>query len=186
VDKVGRPIYECIETDRRDSSNDEQKPKGGVMIEVEIPGYKTLQFRHLVLDYNGTLAVDGELLEGVKDALKGLAEGLQVHILTADTFGKVRSRVQGIPCEISILAVDNQDTGKLDYVKGLGAEHTVCMGNGRNDRLMLKEAALGIAIILEEGAATQTLVAADIVCTTILSALELLTNPLRLTATLRS
>ena len=156
------------------------------MIEVTIPGYKTLQFKHLVLDYNGTLAVDGELLPGVKEALKGLSDELQVHILTADTFGKVRSRIEGIPCELSILPLENQDTGKLDYVKGLGAQHTVCIGNGRNDRLMLKEAGLGIAVILEEGVATETLVAADIVCISILSALELLTNPLRLTATLRS
>ncbi len=156
------------------------------MIEVEIPGYKRLQFKHLVLDYNGTLAVDGELLEGVKEALKSLAKTLQVHILTADTFGKVRSRIEGIPCELSILPLDNQDKGKLDYVKGLGAGHTVCVGNGRNDRLMVKEAALGIAVILGEGAAIETLVSADVVCTSILSALELLTHPLRLTATLRS
>jgi hypothetical protein len=61
--------------------------------------------------------VDGELLPGVKEALKGLSEELQVHILTADTFGKVRSRVEGVPCELSILPVESQDTGKLDYVK---------------------------------------------------------------------
>jgi len=156
------------------------------MIEVTIPGYKKLQLKHLVLDYNGTLAVDGELLPGVKDALRGLAKELQIHILTADTFGKVRSRVEDVPCELSILPLENQDTGKLDYVKGLGAQHTVCIGNGRNDRLMLKEAALGIAVILEEGAALETLVSADVVSSSILSALELLTNPLRLTATLRS
>lgn len=156
------------------------------MIEIAIPGYRKLQFRHMVLDYNGTLAVDGELLPDVKDVLIGLSEELQVHILTADTFGKVRSRVAGIPCEVSILPVESQDTGKLEYVKSLGAGYTVCMGNGRNDRLMLKEAALGIVVILEEGAALETLLAADVVCTGILSALELLTNPLRLTATLRS
>ena len=156
------------------------------MIEITIPGYGKLKFKHMVLDYNGTLAVDGELLPGVKDALRGLAKELQIHILTADTFGKVQSRVQDVPCELSILPVDNQDEGKLDYVKGLGAQHTVCIGNGRNDRLMLKEAALGIAVILEEGAAVETLGSADIVCTNILSALELLTHPLRLTATLRS
>jgi len=156
------------------------------MIEIAIPGYKKLQLKHLALDYNGTLAVDGELLPGVKEALRGLAKGLQIHILTADTFGKVRSQVESMPCELSILPLDNQDKGKLDYVKSLGAQHTVCIGNGRNDRLMLKEAALGIAVILEEGVATETLAAADIVCTGILPALELLTNPLRLTATLRS
>jgi soluble P-type ATPase len=76
--------------------------------------------------------------------------------------------------------------GKLDYVKALGADRTACMGNGRNDRLMLKEAALGVAVILDEGIAVETLNSADVVCTSILSALELLTNPLRLTATLRS
>ena len=156
------------------------------MIEVAIPGYKTLRLEHLVLDYNGTLAVDGEPLAGVTDALKNLAQSLEVHVLTADTFGKVRSRLEGVPCRLSILPIESQDRGKLDYVKALGAEKTVCVGNGRNDRLMLKEAALGVAVILDEGVAVETLNSADIVCTSILSALELLTNTLRLTATLRS
>jgi soluble P-type ATPase len=156
------------------------------MIKVEITGYGSLRLEHLVLDYNGTLAVGGEPLPGVIDALKDLAESIEIHVLTADTFGKVRSRLEGVPCKLSVLPVENQDTGKLDYVKDLGAEHTVCMGNGRNDRLMLKEAALGVAVILEEGVAVETLTSADVVCTSILSAFELLTNPLRLTATLRS
>ena len=156
------------------------------MIEVTIPGYRTLKLEHLVLDYNGTLAVDGEPLAGVKDALKNLAKSLEVHVLTADTFGKVQSRLEGLPINISILPLENQDTGKLDYIKALGAERTVCMGNGRNDRLMLKEAVLGVAVILDEGVAVETLNSADVVCTSILSAFELLTNPLRLTATLRS
>lgn len=69
--------------------------------------------------------------------------------------------------------------------KKLSAENAACVGNGRNDQLMLKEAALGIAVISEEGAALATLNAADVVCTHIVSALELLTNPLRLMATLR-
>lgn len=156
------------------------------MIEINIPGYRKLRLKHIVLDYNGTIACDGELIAGVKENLNALADKLQVHILTADTFGKARSGLEGIDCELSILAPDAQDIGKLEYVKGLGAEYAVCVGNGRNDQLMLKEAALGIAVILEEGAAVDTLFAADIVCTHIVSALELLRNPLRLTATLRS
>lgn len=156
------------------------------MIEAAIPGNRTLRLEHLVLDYNGTLAVDGEPMPGVTDGLKNLAQSLEVHVLTADTFGKVQSRLEGLPCKLSVLPVENQDTGKLDYVKALGTERTVCMGNGRNDRLMLKEAALGVAVILAEGVAVETLNSADVVCTSILSALELLTNPLRLAATLRS
>ena len=35
------------------------------MIEVDIPGYRTLQLAYLVLDHNGTLAVDGILKPGV-------------------------------------------------------------------------------------------------------------------------
>jgi soluble P-type ATPase len=156
------------------------------MIKIKIPGYKTLQLKHLVLDHNGTLAVDGILLSGVKERLKTLSADLEIHVLTADTFGKARSQLEGVPCKLSILPSDDQDAGKLAYIKKLGSEHTVCIGNGRNDRLMLKEAALGITVILQEGTAVATLTSADVVCKDILSALELLTNPLRLTATLRS
>jgi soluble P-type ATPase len=159
------------------------------MIEIAVPGYNEnspLQIKHLVLDYNGTLACDGNLLPGVKEYLKSLSENLQIHVLTADTFGNVSSSLEGVPCKLFVLSSKNQEIGKLEYVEGLGCEHTVCIGNGRNDRLMLKAAALGIAVILEEGASVEAVMSADIVCTSILSALELLTKPLRLTATLRS
>ena len=155
------------------------------MLEINIPGDRKLQLIHLVLDYNGTIACDGEVIAGVKENLVALADRLQIHILTADTFGKARPGLEGIKCELSIIAPDAQDISKLEYVKKLGAENAACVGNGRNDQLMLKEAALGIAVILEEGAAAATLNAADVVCTHIVSALELLTNPLRLMATLR-
>lgn len=156
------------------------------MLEVTIPGYETLRLEHLVLDYNGTMAIDGKLITGVKEALLQLSDKLKIHVLTADTFGRVESEVKDIPCKLSILPEENQDTGKLDYVKQLGPVSTVCVGNGRNDRLMLREAALGVALVQEEGAAAETVLSADVVCPDILSALGLLANPLRLTATLRS
>ncbi len=156
------------------------------MIEMDIPGYENILLKHLVLDYNGTLAVDGEILAGVKENLTALSKSLKIHVLTADTFGNAQSGLQGIPCELSILPLENQDLGKLAYVENLKPENCVCIGNGRNDRLMLKASKLGIAVILAEGAAAETLTAADIVCTGIVSALELLQNPLRVIATLRS
>jgi len=156
------------------------------MIEIDIPGYEKLRLSHLVLDYNGTLACDGELIEGVGKRLERLSAALQIHVVTADTFGKVRSRMEGLPCKISVLPVENQDEGKLAYIQELGPEATVCIGNGRNDRLMLEEAALGIAVVQEEGAATAAVQAADVVSPDIRAALDLLSQPLRLTATLRS
>ena len=156
------------------------------MLEIDIPGYRKLELQHLVLDYNGTIACDGHLIEGVAGRLGLLAGKLKLHVLTADTFGKARSGLEGIPCELYVLPVKNQDTGKLEYVERLGPESTVCIGNGRNDRLMLEKAALGIAVVLEEGASVETIPAADELCSSIASVLALLTNPLRLIATLRS
>ena len=156
------------------------------MLTYNIPGYKNIEIAHLVLDFNGTLAVDGRLVDGVRGCLEVLSRDIEVHVITADTFGKVQSEMEGISCRVSVLPKENQDAAKLDYVQQLGAEKTACIGNGRNDRLMLDASALGIAVILEEGAASVTLQAADVVCKSIVSALELLMNPLRMTATLRS
>jgi soluble P-type ATPase len=156
------------------------------MIEIAIPGHKDLHLSYLVLDYNGTLAVDGELIPGVRNALSTLAKEIELHIVTADTFGKVQSRLAGGPWQIVVLPADQQDVEKQSYVENLGPGHTAAIGNGRNDRLMLAKAALGIAVIEGEGAAAQTLLSADVVCPSILSALDLFTHPLRLVATLRS
>ena len=156
------------------------------MLEINVPGYKILRIEHLVLDYNGTIACDGMLIDGVNERFLTIAKDIKIHILTADTFGKVQSELAGVPCELSILPMHDQDKAKLEYVEQLGLDSTVCIGNGRNDRLMLKAALLGIAVVLEEGAAMETLQAADVVCTNVCSALDLLLNPLRLVATLRS
>ena len=156
------------------------------MIKVDIPGYRELRLTQLVMDYNGTLAVDGQLESGVKEALATLAPHIAIHVITADTFGRAAAQLKDTPIELSILPPGHQDVAKRDFVNQLGCAGTVAVGNGRNDRLMLQAAELGIAVILREGAAAGTLAAADIVCHGILPALELLLHPLRLTATLRS
>ena len=150
------------------------------MIEIDIPGNKILQLEHLVLDYPGTIAFDGALVDGVKERLAELSQMLTIHEITADTFGGVKKALEDIDCKLAVIPLDRQDVAKLEYVKNLGCEQTVSMGNGVNDRLMLKASALGVAVIQREGAAFQTLVSANVVCTDIQSALSLLSNPLRL------
>ena len=156
------------------------------MIEIDIPGNRVLQLEHLVLDYNGTIAFDGALIDGVKECLTELSQMLTVHVITADTFGSVKKTLEDINCKMTLIPLNRQDVAKLEYVKNLGHEQTVSMGNGANDRLMLKASALGVAVIQGEGAAFETLASADVVCTDIRFALSLLSNPLRLIATLRS
>jgi len=157
-----------------------------MMIKIDVPGDKILQLEHLVLDYNGTIAFDGALIDGVKECLAELSKMLTIHVITADTFGSVKKALEDIDCKLAVIPLDHQDVTKLEYVKTLGCEQTVSMGNGKNDCLMLKASALGVAVIQGEGAAFETIASADVVCTDIRSALSLLSNPLRLIATLRS
>jgi len=153
---------------------------------VQIPGWKELKISYLVFDYNGTLAINGKKIPGVEPLLEQLAHELEIHVVTADTFGLAAKELEKLPCTLKILPKENQARAKQEYIQQLGVEKTVAFGNGRNDRLMLKEAALGIVLLQEEGAAFQTLSAADVVCHSVIDALQLFLNPKRLIATLRS
>jgi soluble P-type ATPase len=155
------------------------------MLEINIPGAQALRLRHLILDYNGTLAADGALLPGVAERLQTLAEHLEIHIVTADTFGSVRSQVADLPVRLAVIPLDNQAQAKAAYLQTLGAANSVAIGNGRNDALMLKDAALGIATLQTEGAATAALLAADVATPGITESLDLLIYTDRLKATLR-
>lgn len=156
------------------------------MISIDIPGFRDLNLAHLVLDYNGTLALDGKLLPGVADALSDLAAHIGIHVITADTFGLARAQLAGLPITLTVTPRDGQAEAKLQFVSELGADTVAAIGNGRNDRKMLNAAALGIALLQGEGGAAETLAGADVVSTNVLDALGLLGNPKRLVATLRS
>jgi len=157
------------------------------MLEIEIPGFRTLRLTTLVLDYNGTIAQDGLMIPEVIGRLTRISEDLDVHVVTADTFHKAAPQMKELPCcDVTILAHENQARAKLEFVQKLEANRVVAVGNGRNDARMLKEAGLGIAVVQKEGAASETIMAADVVCPSIATALDLLLNPMRLRATLRA
>ncbi len=156
------------------------------MIAVSIPDFGELRLQHLVLDYNGTLACDGKLLAGAGRLLRALSQNLRIYVITADTFGIATKELAGLPVVLKILPATSQAQAKVDFVKKLSAKTVVAIGNGRNDRKMLKAAALGIAVIQGEGAAAQTVMAADVIAPNIRAALQLLQKTNRLKATLRS
>ena len=172
-----RPIPASVPEFREDRAS---------MLKIEIPGCEPLHLSDLVLDYNGTIAAGGRLIDGVKERLEVLSQSLDIHVLTADTFGSVRSELSEAVCRLYVIPPGNQAQAKVDYVRRLGCEGVVCVGNGRNDTLMLGEAALGIAVIQSEGAFSRAVLSADVVTTDILDALDLLIHPLRLAATLRA
>ena len=152
---------------------------------INIPGYKELNLQNLILDYNGTIALDGEIPQEVKDALCRLSEEFSIYVLTADTHGTAKAMCQGLPLTIMTFPSDTAMDSKLEIVTSLGADTCVAMGNGRNDCKMCKACALSIAILGEEGAYSGLLTATDICTRSILDALALLEKPKRLIATLR-
>jgi soluble P-type ATPase len=155
------------------------------MIEIEVPGWVTYRFQHLVLDVNGTIAKDGNLLQGVQELLAELRTRLDIHLITADTHGKQDSLDRSLGITSVRIPVQNQAKAKRDYIERLGADTVVAVGNGANDASMLEGAALGIVIIGPEGSSIEALLKAKIAASDIQTALELLLYPKRLIATLR-
>lgn len=155
------------------------------MLTVEIPGHALLELEYLVLDLNGTVAVDGELVPGAGEAVAALKPSLRVVLLTADTRGNGARIAEDLGAQMRLVGRDREAESKLDVVDELGADGVVVIGNGANDELALRDAALGIAVVGGEGAAVGAVRSADVVVTSIVDALGLLTDPRRLIATLR-
>lgn len=156
------------------------------MIRIEISGMSTLEIEHLVLDYNGTIAINGELIEGISERLDALCALVDVHVLTADTYGSVHEQCRDMNLSVHVIGKNHQDRAKLHFVESLKSEHCVAIGNGRNDVLMLESAVLGIGVVQGEGMNTKTLMSSDVVFTSINDALDALLHPNRLIATLRN
>jgi P-type E1-E2 ATPase len=155
------------------------------LIEVEIPGRATLALAHLVLDLNGTVALDGKLLPGLADRLAVLSPRLIVHLATADTHGRAATVAEELGVRLALVHRGQETKEKQALVERLGAASVVAIGNGANDAGMLATAALGIAVLGQEGLAVAALGAGDLVVAHIHDALDLLLHPKRLVATLR-
>jgi len=152
---------------------------------IEIPNYKTINLKHIVLDYNGTIAKDGKLKIEVKNLLPLLEQKYTLHVITADTFGSVKKELKDFKIEVKVLKSQNHTLEKESYIKELNENECVAIGNGNNDVKMIQSASIGIAILGDEGCSTQSLLISDITCKYIDEALQLMLNTKRLIATLR-
>lgn len=156
------------------------------MIEMNIPGRGPLSLKHLVMDVNGTIAIDGTLIEGLARRITNLNDRLAVHLLTADTHGGQALIDQQLNLTAIRVQSGREAGQKARFVRQLGAETVVAIGQGANDAEMLKTAALGICVLSQEGVATSTLSCADILAPDIFAAFDLLDRPLRIVASLRT
>lgn len=156
------------------------------MEKILFPDGSELNLQHAVLDYNGTLAVDGAIAPTVKELLIALSQELSVSVITADTFGMARPQLAEVPdLKVVVIKPGAEGEQKAELVRRLGPENTVCIGNGSNDAAMFALAALSIAVVGREGASMAALREADVVVSNPQDAIGLLLNPKRLLATLR-
>jgi soluble P-type ATPase len=152
---------------------------------IEIPGWGNIDIENIVIDLNGTIATDGKIASEVRKKITSLSELAKVYILTADTQGTANKEILGMNVELIKVPEENSKKGKFEFLSTLNLETTVAIGNGSNDQLTLKEAALGIAVLGDEGVSVSAMKSADIVVENIHNALDLFLKPKRLIATLR-
>ena len=155
------------------------------MIEIAIPGRGNYTIKNVVVDLNGTIAVDGKIIQGVKEKVAILSQELDIFLVTADMNKNAERLVKDLPVKLYKIKETEENNQKLRVVLKKGKNNTVSIGNGCNDVSMLKESAIGICIVGGEGASTEAMMASDLVVATINDALDLLLKPHRLRATLR-
>lgn len=152
---------------------------------IEIPNFKTLNIKHIVCDYNGTIAKSGMVLPEIKVLFENLSKIYTLHVITADTFGSVHAQLEGYDVNIRVLSTNHHTEEKAAYISELGKNSCVALGNGNNDASMLSLASVGIAVMGDEGCAKEAFMSADVICKNITEALSLILQSKRLVATLR-
>jgi len=156
------------------------------MLNIVISSRGVISLEYMVLDVNGTIALDGQIIPGVDERLDKLGELLGLWLVSADTQGTLASLAAGLQVQTRLLQPRGEAAQKAALVEELSARRVVAIGNGANDEAMLRRAALGIAVMGNEGLAVACLNAADVIVPDIGSALDLLLWPRRLIATLRT
>ena len=155
------------------------------MLNIQIPGREELLLHHLVLDYNGTIAEDGNIIEGIRPRLAELAKDLSIYVITADTHGTAAKKCEGLP--LQVLTFPTTEVGKIKAEEATKMEGgVITIGNGFNDIQMSDAADLSICVIGREGCCGALLAHTDVVVTSIEDALDLLLKTGRLRATLRT
>lgn len=157
------------------------------MINIDIPGFNSVEIKNVVFDFNGTIAEDGILICKVKEKIKELKhQDVNIYVLTADTYGTVKEQCVELPVKVEVFNNENAMEEKKKIVEKLGHDITVTIGNGRNDVEMFKNSIISIAVIGKEGCFSKAILEADIVVNNIIDAIDLLLKHKRIKATLRT
>ncbi len=152
---------------------------------INVPETGKYEIENIVFDYNGTIAINGEIISGILEKIVKLTEVFNVAIITADTFNTVRKAFKNTNVNIHIIDNENGMIQKKEFIKNIGSNKTIALGNGRNDELMLKESIISVAILNDEGVSLKALNSADFLLKDINHFFEMIEEPKKLIAILR-
>ena len=70
------------------------------MIEIYVPGRGDYAIEHMVLDLNGTIALDGKIIGGVKERVIALSKNVNIIVVTADTNKNAKKLLKDLPVSL--------------------------------------------------------------------------------------
>lgn len=142
-----------------------------------------LFFDTLILDLNGTLAVKGQVPDGVALRLEKLkVMGIRIILCSGDQWGNAKAIAQDLGIELQVAGTSEE---KERVILSLNSGSIVAIGNARVDIGLFKHAKLSIATLQGEGIHAGILPHVDILVTSINDALDLLLDEDALKATMK-
>ena len=146
-------------------------------------GVEEIELTNIILDLNGTLAVNGIIVDGVKERIQKLKQlGYEVYLFTGDQRGNAAAQAAKLGIKVK-KAISSDEKEKL--TKELETEKTVSIGNARIDIGAFKPCALRIGTLQGEGIHTEILEHIDLLVPSVNNALDLLIDPNIFNATMR-
>lgn len=153
------------------------------MLKYEPKGVEPFELNTVILDLNGTLSVNGQVPDGVRERLDKLkALGFKIYLFSGDQRGTAAGIAINLGIELQKATTLEEKaalTNKLDL------KHTVAIGNARIDIGTFKPVKLRIGTLQAEGIHVEILKHIDVLTPSINDALDLLLNPDSLCATMR-
>jgi soluble P-type ATPase len=146
-------------------------------------GCQEYELNTIVLDLNGTLSVNGKLVDGVVERIGKLKElGYKIYLFSGDIRGTAADIAKALDIELKY-ASTTYEKDKLS--RDLNFDSTVAIGNARIDIGTFKNAKVSIATLQGEGIHFGVLNNVDILVSSINDALDLLIEPKIFEATMR-
>ncbi len=146
-------------------------------------GVGEIELTTIILDLNGTIALNGQIVDGVEDRVKKLKElGYEIHLFTGDQRGNAALQAARLGIEVQVATTSDE---KEKLTVKLDTEKTVAIGNARIDIGTFKPCKLRIGTLQSEGIHVGILEHIDVLVPSIIDALDLLINESSFNATMR-